>query len=182
VIFPLLVLLVAVGIRVAVTWLLPQRFQRWLPHVLVGLGVLAGALQVQYYYGVLLPWYDVNARGFRLDSEDAIRRAIQYPTEWPIFMVSEDVIPQNVENALAYYADGYGVAVLQRAEVRPELFAVLPPEQGILFFINPNDRASRMTLEANLPLTGPFFSPFDTPMLNQYWLYVVPPVSPGFER
>jgi hypothetical protein len=182
VIFPLVVLLVAVGVRVALSWLLASRLGRWLPRLMVGLGLLTAVLQVHYYYGTLLPWYNLSVRGFRLDSEDAIRRAIQYPAAWPIFIVSSDAIPQNVDYTLDYYADGYGVAVIQTEELRPELFAVLPPEQGVLFFISPNNRLARMALEANLPLTGPFFSPFDTPMLNQYALYVVPPVSPGFER
>ncbi len=174
VIFPALMLLVAVGLRALWPLLTPRR-GRWL---LFGVLALAlGAYQANYYFNVHLPLYKAQIlawHGHR-DGGDVLFRSLTFPPDTGIHVISDppDDKPY-LGGALHFLHAGMHLDTLKPSQVTAGYLAALPPEDQA-FFIDPGSTALLARIQRYYYLLPPQYSPFaDIPVDAQFVLYYAP--------
>ncbi len=175
VIFPALVLFIAVGIRYLLPLLWPvrgERFRRW---VLVGLVALISVVHVTYYFGPHLDVYNRQVRP-NMDIIDAMLRAADFPQETLTFLVSDNLNEAYAAGMLALLVDDRQVQSISPGEVTVELLADLPAGRPYAFFVEPHDERLPEVLADTFPnLEPPAYTPYtDVPPWAAFTLYYVP--------
>jgi len=180
VVFPALVMLTALGLDTVYqvikrSWLSSDRLRRWLYLSSVTLLILMAGANIIYYFGVMLPDYNVAIR-LEIDDQDAGYRAQFLPSDTDVYVLA-------IDNR--YHAD---VGVMQAYEQHPNRvnimditefdIAILDPssDRPQAFFIPQSDDAVLSDLRQvyGERLQGPFWSPYGTvPRGLQFALYVV---------
>jgi len=181
VLFPILVLLIALGIDtiyrgISMHWFKGDVAQRIFRRTGIALLLLMGILQIGYYFGVMLPDYNVAIR-LEIDDQDAGHRAqvLSPDTEIYVFPIHDK-----------YHLDVGAVQDYERQLISVEVIAVgefdfttLDPKAShpYAFFVVPNDTDTLKTLRQLFGnrLTGPQWSPYNVPLSRQFALYQVEP-------
>ena len=179
VVFPALVLLIALGLdslyRLLTTYWLKQKRHQWIfQRSMVALSLLIGVMQIGYYFGVMLPDYNIAIR-LEIDDQDAGHRAqfLSPDTEIYVFPIDDK-----------YHLDVGAVQDYERHIISVEIMAVNEFDFGILdpnpdhpyaFFIVPSDRETLNQLKRIFgdQLRGPEWSIYNVPRSRQFALYQV---------
>jgi 4-amino-4-deoxy-L-arabinose transferase-like glycosyltransferase len=170
--FPALALLIALGLRTALQHWPPERW-RW--GLLAAGAVALSLLQANHYFNHHLPLFNQQHRALKVDSSDAILRALELPPHTQIYLRDE-----------ANYAYFQGMANFFRDDLKlmPYLEALNPQELrqlrtdlGHAFFLLPNqteEQAAILSLYEGYQ--GPFYTDNpDVPPERAYVLYYLPP-------
>lgn len=179
VLFPALVLLMALGLdalyrTVIQYWLRRERAQHLLRIGVMTLFAMMGLLYMGYYFGVMLPDYNIAIRA-EIDDQDAGHRAQFLSPETRAF-----VFPINNK----YHLDVRAVQLYERHEnfVRVVAsdefdFQLLDPDPKIeyAFFIVPTDIETLHKLKTIFGerLIGPSWSPYNIPRSHEFAMYQV---------
>ncbi len=178
VVFPALVLLIALGVGETLALLWPRR---WPGAAQTALAlILALALAVPgavYYYGPFLDTFNVEVRQHvAYDVEDALLRAADFPPGTRVYvLVDGPALPQtDAQHLLNFLADGLRVFVSAPDEFTAMLDA-LPRDTDAAIFFPPGDNTTLARLTGTFgprPVTG---SPHDdVPISKALWLFYVP--------
>jgi hypothetical protein len=179
VLFPALVLLIALGLdsvyRVLIWgWLKHAVAQRIFRRTMMALLLLMGVLQIGYYFGVMLPDYNIAVR-FEYDDQDVGFRVQTLSPDTQVYVIS----PDNVDSLDVDEVQDY-----ERHQIRVNLrdarlfdFTTLDhtPSVPHAFFIAPNDIDTLNQLKQIFGnrLIGPQWSPYNVPRSRQYVMYQV---------
>lgn len=184
-VFPLMMLLAAVGIYVLFS-LWPIQRKRY---QIYGIALLVAGLaiaQTHYYFNVHVPvfngyYYDQIKPN--KDSIDAIARSIRFPRFTRIYLVnSSPSIPQEeLVEMLNLLAKDLSIDTHIRSEITPAFLYGLPEGVDLAFFIEPEDVRTLKLLRRYFHLRPPQFSPFDAPVASQFVLYYAP-YLPGYSE
>ncbi len=176
IVYPALMLLVAVGICYTVPLLVAS--ERWRVRLIAGLMVGFAALHVFYYFHLHLPLYN---RQFRVDwghrdGQDAVLRSLDFPAGTRIYIIGQHRTPnqQFTGGVMGYMNENLHVYTLLREEFTPEYIEGMPAGADYAFYIEPNDRATLALLKKHFSLNPPQQSPFDLPLVTQFVLYYAP--------
>lgn len=179
VLFPALVLLMALGLdsiyRVLIRgWLKQTVMQRVFRRSMLALLLLMGVLQVGYYFGVMLPDYNVAIR-LEIDDQDAGHRAQFLSPETQIYIFPiDDKYHLDVDAVQDYERHTIPVEVIAVGEFD---FTTLDPTalHPYAFFIVPNDTDTLNELKRLFGnrLTGPQWSIYNVPRSRQFAMYLV---------
>ena len=173
--FPLLMLLVALGLRQTALYV----FQSWAHRYNIRitryfatlLALLIATVQIVYYFGPHLTYFNKVSRVHH-DSQDAAFRAAEFPSATQVHVIAvpldyhffateimqflrDDVVMDVVEPA------GFDVAYLEQ----------LSRFVDHAFFVTPDDEASLMRLRDYFNVRGPFESPYPLPPDRAFLLY-----------
>ena len=176
IVYPALMLLVAVGIRYTVSLLITS--ERWQTRLITWLMVIFAALHVFYYFHLHLPLYN---RQFRVDwghrdGQDAVLRSLDFPAGTRIYIIGQHRTPdqQFTSGVLGYMNEELHVYTLLREDFTPEYIEGMPAGADYAFYIEPNDSETLALLRQHFSLLPPQQSPFDLPLVTQYVLYYAP--------
>ena len=182
VLFPILVLLIALGLdtvyRVISSAWLKQERARWVfRHSGMALLSLIALLQIGYYFGVMLPDYNVAVR-LEIDDQDAGYRAQFLSPDAEVYILPiVDKYHRDVIDVQDYEQHLNHVEVMAVADFD---FTTIDPqaEHPYAFFIVQTDTSTLRRLRRLFGnrLTGPQWSPYTTvPRDLQFALYLVEP-------
>lgn len=179
VLFPVLVLLMALGLDVIYRaliafWTDSEKHKKWIRQSGVVLFFIMGIMQFGYYFGVMMPDYNVAIR-IETDDQDAGYRAQLLSSETEIY-----IIP--IDNK--YHLD---VGIVQNFEQQQNTLEIIPIDEfdftivdadasyPYAFFILPDDTESLNQLRQLFGnrLMGPEWSPYNVPRSRQFVLYQV---------
>ncbi len=174
IVFPALVLLVAVGARYTLPLLLPPRWERpaqWLT-VAVVLAVVAN--QAGYYFGTHVDAFRRRVRG-AMDGHDAVLRAAQFRPGTRAYLISDDVFGGiYARGMLAYFADGIYIDTIAPADLAAQI-GLFPHDSDYAFFVEPGDWASVDTIRQHFILMQPEGSPYtDVPPEKMMLMFYSP--------
>lgn len=166
VMFPVLPLLIALGVRytAALLWQkrLPVRYQ----HAVVGLIVLMMAAgQVNYYFGEHLSMYNQQIRQYwRYAGEDAVFRASKLPDYTSVYIVSEQAINGAYAiDILKVFQPNLIIRVIPSNQDKLHHELSISPYHQYAFFIEPDDHAMLQFLKTRFTkLDGPFKGDLDS--------------------
>jgi hypothetical protein len=209
IVFPMLPLLVAVGLRYGLPLLWPPRFPalalrislnarralrlRWPPRhpdrhlrrAMAALALLAAAAQVAYYFGPHLETYNwqLRLRHSFPDGYDAILRSLDFPDGTHLHIISASPFSQMDGQGFADYVDG-GLIVHTQTTSRFNLFYLSRLACGVdhAFFFLIGDAVSPALLARHRFVHPPAYSPYAAiiPDERELVLYYAPYV-PGLE-
>lgn len=180
-IFVPLVLICALGVDVAINWIMKFFGGAHLTQV-KWVYTVSGLLliQVAYYYGIHLPLYNQQIRP-DLDYVDTAYRAADLPADTHAYLLTGRTIFINHLDAVMQLRD----ASVSLEWIHPYDFPYqqvhrLPKDQVYAFFVAPDDLATHRNLQrvfgTALTLAPP--SPYNIPIDKQYDLYIVGMDSP----
>ncbi|MCB9436779.1 MAG: glycosyltransferase family 39 protein [Anaerolineales bacterium] len=172
VIFPALILLIAVGLRYTPSLL---RFPKELQAVVMGVLVMAiMGWQVHYYFGEHLELFNTQSRlAFAYDGEDALFRSREFPPGTHIYIISSSAIDLGYgRGVIDFFADDVTLHVVEPTLFTPEYIAEMPKTGDKAFFIEHFDKPVLDLLLMNFYLDGPYYSPYSTtPIKKQLALF-----------
>jgi len=179
VLFPILVLLIALGLDTVYRilmwgWLKQPRAQWIFQRTMMILLLLMGIMQIGYYFGVMLPDYNVAIR-LEIDDQDAGHRAQVLSPETQIYILP--LID-------TYHLDVGAVQDYERHDIPVEVIAVAEFDFATLdvnapypyaFFIVPSDTdtLNRLGRLFGNRLIGPQWSPYNVPRSREFAMYLV---------
>lgn len=198
-VFPVLMLLAAVGLRYTLALMWPDAVNptenqsdtsrytavtlfKQLGGQTVVLALLAiglAVIQTHYYFNIHLPIYNQQFRdswGHR-DAHDALLRSLDFPTDTQIHIISDEYAPDEfyMRGVLQYMANGYLLDTMTNEEFTVEYAEELPKDVDHAFFVDPRMEPVLNLLRLNFgTLPMPLESPFDTPPEKQFLLYFFP--------
>jgi 4-amino-4-deoxy-L-arabinose transferase-like glycosyltransferase len=172
--FPLIALLMALAIHYVVAPIAPVRYR---PKVALGLALVIGVMQVVYYFGPHMEFYNRQARSWR-DYADAYHRAIEYPADTVVVFVTDDIVwTPYIDILKDLWKKDLAIAYFPYLEFTRETLALMDHETSYLFFVNREDSATPAMIRREFDIKGPYFSPYNVPDDKEYALYFAP-VSP----
>ncbi len=179
VVFPALILLIALGLdtvyRVVIAgWLKQPEVSQFFARNCVVLLIMMAGLQIGYYFGVMLPDYNLNTR-LEIDDQDAARRAQSLSPDTVVYVLPvEDKHHADAEIMQAYERHETLVTII---EVSQFDFTTLDPTapHPYAFFIQADDTGTLNQLQALFGerLTEPQWSPYHVPRSRQFALYQI---------
>lgn len=178
VVYPLLALFIALGLRYTLPLVWPDALNRqnlYVRHA-VGFALAIGlaVVQVWYYFGPHLDAYQVQSRP-RRDVQDAALRSVDFPPGTRIHVISDPVEDGGYGNEmLAFFADGLVMGSLSPDDVNRDFIYGLKTGVDHAFFLEPGDFETLNRLRAHLQLEGPFLSDYPMPPRTQFILYYAP--------
>jgi hypothetical protein len=186
--FPAVALMIAVGLRAAVGLLvahrgagrLIRRFKSQIPVHGLPLLVVAGLLaliQLIYYFGPHQEAYRRQLYADLLDVEGVVRRSLDYPAGWPIYVLDAVDNEPYFHWLLDYFSDERQLYFYPAKMFLDDVLPVLPTDKAYLFYTRPDDELVRQALAARFALQGPYLGPDNVPVERQYWLVVVAPAN-----
>ncbi len=183
-VFPALMLLVAVGIRYTLAMLWPTEGRARLRTLLLALLVAGFAgYQAHYYFNGHLPLYNHQTRSSfpHRDGQDAVFRSLQFPPRTQVFIISE--VPPDLNytaGVLRFYREDLFMDSIEPDVVTRDWIA--ERERGVdhAFFVEPGHDDILKLLGFYYYLLPPQYSPYDDlPEYFQFPLYYAP-YLPGF--
>ncbi len=197
VVYPALVLTIALGIRYTLAIVLPSgasslhnglsRSARGLVVVLV---VGAMGYQTVYYFGDLLPNFDAHfhltdeqGQYFR-DGDDALLRAVQLPPNTDVHLIGRTIIWQfDVETVLRYFRrDDIRIVHLFPGDLTPDYVRTLSNTVNHAFFIEPDDTETFSLISQYFTLARPALSPYNLPSDRQFVMYFAARVNNRYRQ
>lgn len=181
VLFPILVLLIALGLdtvyrSVVSSWLNQPRAQWMFQRTMMALLLLMGVLQIGYYFGVMLPDYNVAIR-LEIDDQDAGHRAQSLSPETKIYVLPiVDTYHLDVGAVQDYERHNIPVEVIAVAEFDFATLDVNAP-YPYAFFVVPSDMdtLNRLGRLFGNRLIGPQWSSYNVPRSREFAMYQVEP-------
>ncbi|MBZ0284619.1 MAG: glycosyltransferase family 39 protein [Anaerolineae bacterium] len=177
VLFPVMALLIAVGLRYPLDMLAP----RWLPVwsrmlIIAGLLLAMGTGTIIWYFNEHLPAVNNQIR-VNYDYFDAIDRATYYPKGAEAIFVTNQLIHTPVLDAtISLRRLKLPYTILYQEELLLPRVSALPRDHILLFFLEQDDAISYALIARIFPLQGPFFSRYTSvPHERQYALWVYTP-------
>lgn len=177
VVFPALALLVALGIRGPLEWLVPRR---WPDAVAQGIGmvfaVAVALLGAVYYFGPFLDTFNVEVREHvHYDVDDAMLRAADFSPGTRIYVLTDEaVLPEiDAQRLLSFLADDLEVFIYP-PDVLVDDLPTLPRDGDLAFFVEPGDRATLRRLSEVYGIYPVQRSPFYVPGNKALLLFYVP--------
>ena len=165
---PAVALVVAVGLRYSLPLIL--KAPRW--RLYKSLVVIFCLLQVLYYFGLHLPYYNHQIVDLRRHY-DVVYRTMALPEDTRVYMVYEDYIQTYLTfDFLKYLGDQHEFVAVDMDNFD---LSKLPHDQHYVFFANPNDKAVISKFEQVWYLDGPYYDSTDIPQFYQYGAYHVSP-------
>lgn len=193
-VFPAIALTIAMGIRYTLPLLFPDFRLRWprLRHVsrhdmvFAGLAVICAIIQIAYYFGPHLEYFNRQSRGSRFarDAQDAVLRSRDFPSRTQIHIIDEYIANQGeAQMMLTFFSPDKHMRVItyDRDDLTPRDLAELHMGSDHVFFIEPDDRQILALLRHYFYLREPELSPYDTPPDKQYVMYYAPYI-PGYSE
>lgn len=184
VIYPVAILLVAVGIRYTVPMLASIRLQHQ-PRLFVFMGLLTIILsvyQMVHYFGVHQPnyyreqFYPVTDGFFNIieDSEDALFRVLDLPSNTDVHIVHPTIIWRfDLQAVQAYWRlTEMSISHLFPPALTADYLAGLSPDRPQAFFLRTDDVESLALIEQYFTLSDAIWSPYDIPQEKQMVLYL----------
>lgn len=175
VVFPALMLLVAIGIRYTLPLLWPLRSERFRQWVMLGLVAIFSVVQVAYYFGPHLEVYNRQVRPY-MDVIDAMIRTARLPPETMTYLVAEGLNLAYAGGMLALMVDNRDLQSISPDSLTVEWLNDLPSWRPYAFFVDPSDDHSVEVLARAFPsLSPPVYTPYtDVPPAFAFTLYYVP--------
>lgn len=174
VVFPAVMILVALGLCTAMEALLSGRIRLQRVFLVVFVVVLSVA-QVRYYFDRHVPLYNVQFRsdwGHR-DAQDAVLRSLTFSPGTQIHIISRiHPDPFHTHGLLMFHRDDLTLALLTPEDANGDMLSGLARDVDHAFFIEPNEPALLERLRQYFDLEGPTFSPYDLPSKDQFALYM----------
>lgn len=168
VVFPALMLLVAIGLRYLTTLPLLS------PQIVYSLmGLALAFVQVDYYFNTHLDVYNRQLRP-NLDIQDAVFRTVGLPPQTQICVVVTAPVSEWFYRGIQHYlTQRSDLCFLDRQMVSPAAIEALSQDRWLALFYNRYDEQTADAIEqAAVQVFGPFYSPFETvPDESQYVLY-----------
>jgi len=179
VLFPALVLLMALGLdalyrTLIIYWLTDARSQHLFRVVVMTLLAVMGCLQVGYYFGMMLPDYNLVVR-HEIDDQDAGHRARFLSPETRTFIFPlNDKYHMDVKAVQQYERHDRHVVVIA-ADMFDFRLLDPDPKTEYAFFVASDDIETLRKLQMIFGerLTGPTWSPYNVPLSRQFALYQV---------
>jgi len=176
IVFPALMLALAVGLRYGLTLFIRRKNLALL--LAAGLGLFIAAYQTHFYFNEHLPLF---VRGFREhdsapDGYDAAWRSLDFPPQTQIHMISDPVFNRIEANGLltAHRID-LSVETRSPKQMNELYFIRMTCDADHAFFILPGDKRTLQRIRQYFNVIGPFDSPYeDVPLHEQLWLYYAP--------
>jgi len=178
IIFPVLALISAIGVRMAVTLigrlLIPLRF-KWRSRLLMGAAALiTGVLAVEqasYFFNKFAPEYNLAVYP-NIDPYDALMRARVFSPTTIVYISGRDLFRPILDMAVGYIPLSFSYQFYYPQDFTDAAIATLPKTGTLVFAIAPNDTDTLAVLKTHYALSGPYMSPYDIPAQAQYALYV----------
>jgi hypothetical protein len=202
VVFPVLMLLAAFGIRCTLPLLAPllgvlhdalraddspdqpvspfsRRYTRVLLHLNVLIGVLLSILHIHYYFNVHIPVYLTQAR-VGSDVHDALFRAVHLPDGTNVHIITDQALFEFDVFAIVRFWNRQGeitVDIQPRITLTAEYFRMQTLGVPHAFFIEINDQGVLALMRTFYVTDPPRVSPYGVPANYQMLLYFAPPGS-----
>jgi hypothetical protein len=178
VMFPAMMLAVAVGIRYPLEFLWPSRIPRRYLYALMSaiIALVAGA-QLTHYFGDHLTYYNQQIRQDTFDFYDVFDRAATYAREGNLYYLSDEIIFRPVLDSMQVFQNlNLEYKIWRRCEVTAANLEALPRDRPLLFAVVPTDSAMIRLLHEVFELEGPLWSRYESvPVESQYALYIYKP-------
>jgi hypothetical protein len=173
----LLAILVALGVRVALTLIWPETWRgRSALLVLIGLGMAIG--QGVYYFGTHLASFNAEVQQHVAHSvEDALLRSADFPPGTEIWLIGDGPMMDeaDAQRAVNFFGDDLEIVESSPANVKAAELVTIPRDRDLAFFFAPTDR---LTLDKLMAVFGPRvlrYTPYtDVPPEKAFVLFYVP--------
>lgn len=184
VVLPALALALAAGVRYGLAFFIRDDSRRWL-RVLPTIAVcVIAAVQVGYYFGPHLAYFNVQVRdskGYH-DGLDAANRAAQLPGNTQVYLVGQPAHDQNVPRSwLGFLSrDGdpnryFPLRSVTPSTISHKFLRDLPRGVNYAFFVEADESNVLQLLALYFPNADPpAYSPWDIPAHKEYVLIYVP--------
>jgi 4-amino-4-deoxy-L-arabinose transferase-like glycosyltransferase len=172
--FPVMMVLVAIGLRYPLEMIWPERWnRRWLFPALAGIVVVISVVQLTFYFGEHLTFYNQQVRRSR-DFYDVWDRATQVPNVTKIIYLTDDeVFTPVLDMSAVFRRTPMTYEIWQPKDGFEDKLSQLPRDGIYAFAIVPEDKASLAKVQAEFPLTLGHWSRFSSvPLDRQYALYL----------
>lgn len=177
---PVLALRLSLGIRRRVRWRWPPRdVPRHLRRVVVALALAAAGLQIAYYFGPHMDYYNRQLRlhhGFP-DGYDAIFRTQDFPRDTQVHIISASPFSQMDAQGLSdFLRGGLYFNTLAAADLDEDYLKALRCGVDHAFFIQPGDSRTLALLKKYFYLRAPEYSSYGAviPDERELVLYYAP--------
>jgi hypothetical protein len=177
VVFPVMALIVAIGLRYTSEILLPL-----LPrHALTILPLLmltgVGVAQLSHYFGEHLSLYNLQVRQTMRDFYDVFDRAAKVPDISRLIYITDDnVFTPVLDTTRVFRPVAMPYEIWNRSEGFQAQLESLPAGEAYAFALVPDDTETLAAVEASFPVTlGPWSAYQSVPLERQYALYLYHP-------
>jgi 4-amino-4-deoxy-L-arabinose transferase-like glycosyltransferase len=176
--FPALAVFVALGLYAILVLVWPRtKSEQWFYRVLVGAGILLGAVQTVFYFRDQVPFFLQQFQGQNVGQEDwndAFFRMVDLPSGTEVHIIMEKPMwDMNTDAFLSYNRLNLKVDTLRPVQVTKAYITkitVSSADQQI-FFINPGQKEVLTQLRQYFILDTPQFGYENVPMQYQLGLY-----------
>jgi hypothetical protein len=178
VVFPALVLTLAVGLRYGLPLLFPGFRGPRRAVLAYALALLVALGQANYYFALHLPVYMAQLRSTTAyDGMDAVLRARAVPPTTQVLLVGHPAYDAGVllifDGFLSQRIDSMSLLSLDTADLTLEYLSLLPRDRSYAFFIAPGSESAVSLLLHLFEVDGPYFSSYaDVPAEKMYALYL----------
>ena len=171
--FPILVVIIALGLSYTWRMLQLEAFSSRMRYVPRFALIAIALIQAVYYFSAHLPTYNEQVRG-NYDMQDVAWRSRDLPPDTPIYIFSRDPLHMAHFITMGGYWD-MSFNVTQVWDYAPTMFSVddLPDDVDIALYVQPDDEEILMILESHFDLPAPQFSLYNVPDNLQYALYYI---------
>jgi hypothetical protein len=178
--FPLLMLLVALGLRQ-----IGLSIYRWAQRCNVRIAqrwatvaaFLIVTIQAIYYFGPHLTYFNDVSRVHH-DSQDAAFRAAEFPSGTEVHVIGVPLaFHLYAIEVMRFLRDDVVMDVVEPIDFDLAYLAQLSPFVNHAFFLMPDDGASLALLRANFGVRGPFDSPYPLPPDRSFRLYFISAIN-----
>lgn len=184
VVLPALALALAAGVRYGLAFFIRDDSRRWLRALPTLAVCVIAAVQVGYYFGPHLAYFNVQVRdskGYH-DGLDAANRAAQLPGNTQVYLVGHPAHDQNVPRSwLSFLSrDGdpnryFPLRSVTPATISHKFLRDLPRGVNYAFFVEADESNVLQLLARYFPdAEPPTYSPWDIPAHKEYVLVYVP--------
>jgi 4-amino-4-deoxy-L-arabinose transferase-like glycosyltransferase len=174
VVFPALVLLIAVGLDETLRMVWPERRVNGR---LVLLALVTGVLvvgQADYYFGPQLTAFNRQIR-MKLDGNDALLRSLHFPPTTQIHIIAEPVFGAiYARSMMSYFNDDYYVNVITPGELDEHYLRIISRDRDNAFFLESTDMQSLELIREQFALGRPQGSPYELPPHRELVLFYAP--------
>lgn len=177
VVFPVMALLAAVGIRHSFALIVPREVKPAYQTVLmVGIVAALAIVQVDYFMGPHLERYNVQIRQpHTKDGEDALFRSADFPAGTQVYIVGDYIIDDGyARGIMGYLKLGLWVQTIPSVNFTAEFLQSLPHTGDIAFYIAPENVAAVNLLRQHYALLPPQETPYEIPEDKKLILYYAP--------
>jgi 4-amino-4-deoxy-L-arabinose transferase-like glycosyltransferase len=182
-VFPALVLTIALGVRYGIPLIVPNR--RRASVVIAVLAIGFALFQANHYFNIFLPHYNMSFRAVKAnpDGYDAALRSVNFPAGTNIHIISQNLFTQ-IEGAglMGFMRSNLYLDTITPADFSDEYLAELHCRVDHAFFIERTDFDTLNKLRANFFLRDPQFTPYADMLPSHSLLLFYAPYIKGSEK